>query len=265
MTVFIAYQSGAKGNFLAEICDLASGANAYPFGQKNIISGNSNWLTLSMTEYLNMHNITQGMYHGIYPQSDPENYTYYIDTVLKGMKILANKFAVTTHYIEQAPVEYILSKGARVVKVVTTDKESASKLLDNFFFKNFIKDKNNKNVSNMARHVITTTITPLKAKFNFDLLDKPLIEWDKDSIRVLYKISALSAAHTQEPNLISHENLLEVNVNSLSSIDTLTEIIEFAGGTINDVVKERIEEYNTAQLEISSFDEYIDQFLNKKI
>lgn len=261
MTVFVSYQPGAKGNFIAEICDLGIVPGAYKILNYSTIEGNRRWLDYAMESYLLSHKISRGSYHGVMPEE--ENYKFYIDTLIDAFKFTGSKFSPNIHYTEVASLEYILSKGEKVVRIITATKEHAAKLKDNFFYKNFIK-KDSAEQTAMAKHVITTTETPLKENFDYTVFKKPLKEWDKNSIKVLYDICALSTVKLQEPNVIKHSNLLEVHSNELASIDVLASIVEFAGGTMNDVVRHRIDEYNAAQEEITTFDEYMNVFLNNR-
>lgn len=261
MTVFISYQPGAKGKFITEICDLGTVPDASLTPKYDIHGGNIRWLEYPVRRYLHEHNIPNGNYHGLDPEELKENYTRYVDTILECLKTCNSKYAVDTHYVRETSLNYMLSKGAKVVRIITTDENYINKLFDNFFYKNFI-NKNKKNSIIIARHVIATTDTPIKEQFNYEMLNRPLNKWDKESLRMLYDISSLSIKKLQEPGIIVHENLLEVNSKELTDIDVLTKIVEFAGGTMNDIVKSRIEEYNNAQQDITTFDEYIEEFLN---
>ena len=104
----------------------------------------------------------------------------------------------------------------------------------------------------------------IKKGFNTKFIGRPLSEWDKESLRILFDLCGVFTKRLDDPNLIVHENLLVVDVNDLQSVDTLETIIKFAGGTMNDTVMQRITQYNKAQQDVTVFDEYIDDFLNNR-
>lgn len=266
MTVFISYLPGAKGKFIAEICDLSTHPNLYL--KADIHGGSVYWLDELMQEYLNKNKILQSNYHGMYPEE--QYHKFYIDTIANGQEKLKSNFVVDIHYTNKMPLEYILSKGHKLIRIVSTDENTASKLQNNFFYKNFINQNKADPIvkANFASYIMTNHIDQeslkIKKDFNTNLIGRPLLDWDKESLRVLFDMCGVFTRRIQQANIIEHENLFEVNINDLTSIDTLTSIINFVGGSMNDAVMNRITQYNNAQQDITSFDEYIDVFLNNK-
>jgi hypothetical protein len=266
MTVFISYLPGAKGKFITEICDLSTHLNLHL--KTDVHGGSVYWLDELMQEYLNKNKILQSNYHGMYPEE--QYHKFYIDTIANGQEKLKSNFAVDIHYTNKIPLEYILSKGHKLIRIISTDDDTATRLQNNFFYKNFINHNkaDPENKANLASYIMVNHTDPesmiAKKDFDFKLIGRPLLEWDKESLRILFNMCGLFTRRIQEPNIIKHENLFEVNIRDLTSIDTLASIINFAGGSMNDAVMNRITQYNNAQKDITTFDEYIDDFLNNK-
>lgn len=263
MTVFVSYQAGAKGKFVTEVCDLSTHPEIVNI--KNISSGNVNWITPEMHEHLINNNFPVTQFHGKFPEE--ENYQFYIDTVLQQIKKANLNFSVDTHYVQKCSLEYILSKGEKVIRIIVSNEQSVYKLQNNFFYKNFLDKKIYEDIKPVISILIEEThanCPDLVKDFDHSILDKSLNEWDKNTLSILFDACRVFTKDIQEPNIIVHENLLEIEMDDLLSIDTLTNIVDFVGGTMNDTVCKRIEEYYKAQEKITIFDEYIENFLNKK-
>jgi hypothetical protein len=264
MTVFVSYIPGTKGKFVTEICDLSKNEGLHL--KTNVHGGSVYWLNPLMEECLNKNKISQTNYHGIHPED--KYYKFYIDTIVNLTERLKSNFSVDIHYTSEITLNYILSKGHKLIRIISTDTNNSSKLHNNFFYKNFINQYKNDPIdkANFASFIMTKhndqSSLKIKKDFNSELIGKMLHEWDKDSLRILFNICGLFTNKIQQPNIIEHENLFEVNVNDLDSIDTLESIINFVGGSMNDAVVNRITQYNNAQKDITTFDEYIDDFLN---
>jgi len=266
MTVFVSYHPGAKGKFIAEICDLSKHTNLRKTNLQKA-GGNARWLD-KMIRYLQDNNISISDIHGKFPEE--EYCKTYINTVLAGMETLQSDLTVDTHYTEKCSLEYILEQGHKVIRIVVADEKGVESLQNNFFYKNFIDDEKSpiENRSRLAKNNIISCGNESYSKhivedFDNELLDKPISQWDKKALSILFDVCGVFTKKIQVYNLIRHPNLLEVNVTDLRYLDVLANIIKFAGGEMNKETRDRIVEYNKAQSNITTFDEYIETFINK--
>jgi len=113
---FILYPPGAKGKFIADLCELLSNT----FDQDiidtrgNEFKGVPSWPS-AFRDYLENNNLSSLDLHGWYPE--PEQYKNYVDTVLEFSKSYNKKLFVDCHYTGGGSVQYMLDRGCTVIVI----------------------------------------------------------------------------------------------------------------------------------------------------
>lgn len=267
MIIFVVYGPGAKGKFVTEICDLARMAeNALGEIRPHPSSGRAIWMGYVIDELL-AAGFKYGDTHGFHPEA--EHYKFYVDTVIAALnKSDLQEPTVDVHYTRKDTIEYMLAKGAKVIRIVVNDDDAARMAHNDFFYKNFIANYENdiEDIGRFSRMILEQQVKfespEQKDHLMATVYSKPLKEWGKEHIRILYNACAGFTGQRQEPGIIQHKNLLEINVKDILDFNTIAVIANFAGGKLNSYVLQRCSDYKKEQEKITSFDDYIDKFLN---
>ena len=280
MITFVSYVPGARGKFIAEICDLSKlkddklDDSLYRHSQES--GGQVQW-TKALIPYFEQVNLGYANIHGIFPEK--ENYKQYIDIIIDGLEQAnAQNCTVDIHYIEKDSLEYILGRGAKVIRVTVTRSAQASKLQNDFFYKNFIAginetvDESHKILMReqqlvLARKIIDENYNNDRTwvpKYLLDLakskFDLPLSQWGVDGLTVLYKCCGGLNRQLQKPNIVTHDNLFEIEISDVLNFDNIVKIVNFVGGQVNDDVINRFNSYIKQQETIPKFNDYINDF-----
>lgn len=267
MIVFVVYNPGSKGKFVTEICDLSRMAeNALGEIRPHPASGRAIWMGYAIDELV-ARGFKYGDTHGLHPED--ENYKFYVDSVMTALNNseLAEP-TVDVHYSRKETIEYMLEKGAKVIRIIVPDAASAKMAHNDFFYKNFIANysNNEEDIVRFAKMVMNNegkfVSEEQKAQMMETVYSKPLKEWGKENIRALYNACGGFTTRIQEPNILKHKNLLEVKVSDIIDFNTIAMIANFVDGKVNSYVLERLAAYKKEQEKITTFDEYIDTFLN---
>lgn len=260
MITFISYIPGARGKFVAELCQLSM-TTGEVYGNPTSAGGNITWINFIQHD-LEKLGIQWTDVHHLDPEH--EKYKFYIDSISSCLsKFENNNFFVDTHYILKDTLEYALSQGHKVIRIVVSNHKQYEQINNHFFYKNFVStlSDDQKRLDLAKRIVEQSEHGPYRLKLNLvrDQFDLPLNRWNIEALTILYKLCG-EFFKIQKPNIITHENLLEVDYDSLLNFENVNRIINFVGGELNDHVKKRFDTYVAEQNKIPPFDVYINEF-----
>lgn len=260
MITFISYAPGARGKFITELCE-RSVKNPKWIEITTMSGGNVFWWNV-VGDHFKSIGIGRENSRIISPELD--NYKFYVDSVRSALlKFSHEDFFVDTHCIEYESLNYMLESGCKVVRIIVTDSNQIETLKNDFFYKNFVAGPGSDNEKlDFATMIIkrrknkdpNNDYTLTTSKFHL-----PLKQWGEEALAELY--NTCTFFNKQKENIIIHDNLLEVNYSDLLKIETISKIIKFVDGEMNDRVKKRFNEYVQGQNEIPPFDVYIKDFI----
>jgi len=272
MITFVSYKPGARGKFLSEICDLSkTNLNKLDdslYRHSHGSNGQVQW-TMALIPFFEKTGLGFHHIHGIFPEK--ENYKTYIDLIVQGLQEFeAADFTVDIHYIEQETLQYILDAGHRVVRIVVATQVESEELQNNFFYKNFIAPSSIKTEQSEAQklalavklaeddyHNPDSWVPKHLVELALAKRDQKLENWGRDALNVLYKCSGSLARRLQKKNIITHENLFEIQLSNILNLDEVAKVINFVGGEVNEDVVKRFEAYKEEQRKIPPFKDYI--------
>lgn len=260
MITFISYMPGTRGKFLTELCDIS--LNKRLAGSSlNTLGGQITWYD-RIRSHLENVGIDWKHAHVI----DPEvgNHEFYVDSIVSGLTALGDEdFFVDTHCIEYESLNYMLESGCKVVRVIVTNYLQTDKIQSDFFYKNFIASASSDELKlKLAIRIIEQTKNNNPNKdfsLSISKFHLPLNQWGEDALRQLYNCCIFFKI--QKENMIIDDNLLELNYNDLLKVETISKLIDFVGGEMNDQVLTRFDNYVQAQNKIPEFDVYIKDFV----
>lgn len=261
---FILYCPGAKGKFIAEICELLS--NTFDEGIVDTtgkeFKGVPSWPVV-FKEYLENKNQSSLDLHGWHPE--PEQYKNYVNTILEFSKSYNKKLFVDCHYSEGNSVQYMLDQGCKVIIIKNYFKDRYE-LLNNFFYKNIILNYPNNftkflldlwkemaNADSFSQEIkdIYLKIEPYKS-IDFHL-------WPREIKDLLFKTTELM--NTGRVHYFNqHENCLKIAYDKIGADEILVQLSEFVGGTIDSKTLNMYNTYSRNQKTIPKYEDYIDTF-----
>lgn len=255
------YVPGSKGKFITEICDLLTNSRRPNVDIRS--AGNVTW-----TDKIDY--VIDGDTNGIFPEEF--HYQEYIKRI-SDKTILSNlqDLCVDVHYTNRKTIDYLLSNNHRVI-FISTSEDDTLKLVDNFYYKNFIAPfyvrVNSLQKTSQIEGLLTDNYKVVKSlnDEDFDIVNpyfsKPFFQWSKDCYDVCYKMirSSCNPTHTKVDD-ITHSNFLHLEYKNISDPNTLQQVANLvSSGLTNKLAVSRFNSYTNSQ-EFGTYDEFIEKFI----
>jgi hypothetical protein len=261
MITFVMYVPGAKGKFITELCDLLTNSHHSNIDIKS--GGHVSWT--DKIDYV-IDNDT----NGIFPED--LHYQEYVKKI-NDKTILSNvqDLFVDVHYTNRQTIDYLLSNNHKVI-FISTSEDDTIKLVDNFYYKNFIAPfyvgVNSLQKTKQIEGLLTDNYKAVKSlnDEDFDIVSpyfsKPFFQWSKDCYDVCYKMIRSSCIHKNTIiNDITHRNFLHLEYKNISDPNTLQQVANLvSSGLTNKLAVSRFNSYTDSQ-SFGTYNEFIEKFI----
>ena len=261
MITFVMYVPGSKGKFITEICDLLTNSRRPNVDIRS--AGNVTW-----TDKIDY--VIDGDTNGIFPEEF--HYQEYIKRI-SDKTILSNlqDLCVDVHYTNRKTIDYLLSNNHRVI-FISTSEDDTIKLVDNFYYKNFIAPfyvgvnslQKTSQIEGLLtdNHVTGKSINEEDFNIVSPYFSKPFFQWSKDCYDVCYKMIKHSCVPSNtDINDITHTNFLHLEYKNIGNHNTLQSVANLlSNGVINELSINRFDNYINSQ-EFGTYDEFIEKFI----